>query len=182
VNFDKTLGAVGLLALSGWTPMRLRQDWTAAIRRAAPLTVMTVIVVMAASLAVRFVRFEPGWSPLFGVWAVVNLLTTCVSEEAFFRGFIQQEIGGRIGLVGSALLFGLAHVAGGWTYVGLATLAGAGCAAVFWRTASLEMCILTHFVVNAVHFLCFTYPSLTQGDSLMFMFVSMFLLLLTFAR
>jgi membrane protease YdiL (CAAX protease family) len=63
-----------------------------------------------------------------------------------------------------------------------ATLAGAGYAAVFWRTASLEMCILTHFVVNAVHFLCFTYPSLTQGDSLMFMFVSMFLLLLTFAR
>ena len=160
VNFDKTLGAVLLLGLSGWTPIRSLQDWTAAVRRAAPVTLITVIVVMTASLAIGFAQGQPRWSPLFGVWAVVNLLTTCVSEEAFFRGFIQKEIGDRIGLLASAVLFGLAHLAGGWTYVGVAALAGIGYASVYWLTARVEMSIVTHFIVNAVHFLLFTYPSL----------------------
>ena len=41
----------------------------------------------------------------------------------------------------------------------LAGLAGAGYAMVFQRTARLEMAALTHFTVNAVHFLLFTYPA-----------------------
>ena len=60
----------------------------------------------------------------------------------------------------SASLFGLAHLAGGWQYVVVASLAGAGYAVVFQRTARLEMAILTHFAINATHFLLFTYPAL----------------------
>ena len=45
-------------------------------------------------------------------------------------------------------------------YALLAGLSGAGYAVVFQRTARLEMAALTHFTVNAVHFLLFTYPAL----------------------
>jgi uncharacterized protein len=161
VNFDKTLAAVLLLGCSGWTPLRSTGDWRRALRLAVPWIIGTVVVAMAGSLALGFVRFEPRWSAIFVAWAAINLLTTCVSEETFFRGLIQREIKvDGIALVASAGLFGLAHIAGGWPYVLLATLAGVGYATVYRVTARLEMAILTHFTVNAVHFLLFTYPAL----------------------
>ena len=161
VNFDKTLAAVLLLGCSGWTPVRSIRECGHALRHAAPWMPATTAAVMLASLALGFVIFEPHWSAAFAVWATINLLTTCVSEEAFFRGLIQRELPDGAGaVIVSAVLFGLAHVAGGWQYVLLATLAGAGYAIVYRLTARLEMAILTHFVLNAVHFLLFTYPAL----------------------
>ena len=172
INFDKTLAGILFLGCSGWTPIRSTAEWNAALRRGAPIMCVTVVVAMAAALAIGSVRFDPRWPAVFAVWAPINLLTTCLSEEAFFRGLLQRE--GRRGLsraLGprqavavavalSASLFGLAHLAGGWQYVVVASLAGAGYAVVFQRTARLEMAILTHFAINATHFLLFTYPAL----------------------
>ena len=93
VNFDKTLAGVLVLALGWFAPLRTVRDWSAMLRRAAPIVGATIAVVMAASLALGFVRFDPRWTPLFWVWAPINLLLTCVSEEALFRGFLQREIG-----------------------------------------------------------------------------------------
>jgi membrane protease YdiL (CAAX protease family) len=42
----------------------------------------------------------------------------------------------------------------------LGTLAGTGYALAFRRSGRLEMAVLTHFAVNATHFLLFTYPAL----------------------
>jgi hypothetical protein len=97
----------------------------------------------------------------------VNLFFTCLSEEAFFRGFLQQElsrIGGLphiaalVALVVSALLFGLVHFAGGWTYVVAGIVAGLGSGWAYHRTQRIESAMAVHFGVNAVHFLLFTYP------------------------
>ena len=168
VNFDKTLAGVLVLA-TGVPLLRSRAEWVATLRATVPVALATIAVVLAASLALGHVRFDPRWTPAFAVWAPINLLTTCVSEEAFFRGFLQREIGlalegrrhgGAIALAISAVLFGLAHAAGGWRYVLLATLAGAGYAVAFQRTLRVEAAILTHFTVNATHFLLFTYPAL----------------------
>lgn len=172
INFDKTLAGVLFLGCSGWTPLRSAREWNAALQRAAPVTLVTVTVVMTASLALGYVRFDPRWSAIFPVWAAINLLTTCVSEEAFFRGLMQHELqcglppafgprqAAAISVALSALLFGVAHAAGGWQYMVVATVAGTGYAVVYHRTARLEMAMLTHFAVNAVHFLLFTYPAL----------------------
>lgn len=188
LNFDKTLGGVVLLGCSGWAPFRSWTEWRVALRRALPIILLTVVVAMGASLALGFVRFDPHWTPLFWLWAPINLLTTCVSEEAFFRWLIQTELtrqirwtqplalgtgaldvhagrfprtqtGDVMVVTVSAALFGLAHIAGGWTYALLAGLAGAGYALVYQRTNRLEMSTLTHFSVNLVHFLLFTYPA-----------------------
>jgi len=169
VNFDKTLAGVLVLAIGWFAPLRAVADWRAALRSAAPVAGATIAVVLAASLALGFVRFDPRWTPLFWVWAPINLLLTCLSEEALFRGFLQREIGLALGgrayaastaVAVSALAFGLAHAAGGWRYVLLATLAGTGYALAYQRTGRIEAPILTHFAVNATHFLLFTYPAL----------------------
>jgi uncharacterized protein len=169
VNFDKTLAGVLVLAIGWFAPLRSVADWRAGLRAAAPVAGPTIAVVMAASLALGFVRFDPRWTPVFWVWAPINLLLTCVSEEALFRGFLQREIEAAladrayvapVATAASALAFGLAHIAGGWLYVLLATLAGTGYALAYQRSKRVEMAILTHFAVNATHFLLFTYPAL----------------------
>jgi membrane protease YdiL (CAAX protease family) len=166
VNFDKTLAGVLVLA-RGVPLLRSRDEWFATLRTTAPVVLVTLAALIVVSLALGHGWFEPRWAPVFWVWATINLLTTCVSEEAFFRAFLQREIGLALGehrhaaaiaVAISAVLFGAAHLAGGWRYVLLATLAGAGYAIAFQRTRRVEAAILTHFAVNATHFLLFTYP------------------------
>ena len=168
-NFDKGLAGALMVATFGLASLRSAHGWGAALRQAGPIVPVTIAVVMAASLALGVVRIDPRWTPLFLVWAPINLLLTCVGEEAFFRGFLQVEMARALGdgrrnetiaVAASALLFGLAHAAGGWRYVLLATLAGAGYAVAFQRSGRLEMAVLAHFAVNATHFLLFTYPAL----------------------
>ena len=94
-------------------------------------------------------------------------------DSAFqkFRGLIQAQLGacflGRrygsavaIGI--SSLLFGLAHFSGGLPYVGLADVAGVGYGIIYQRSGRVEFSIAAHFLLNATHFLLFTYPALAH--------------------
>ena len=166
-NFDKTIAGILLLCVGVSALPPSKQSPGGALRIAAPLIAANVLLVLLLSLAFGYVSWQPHWTSFFWLWAVANLLLTCFSEEAFFRGFIQREVAMRmagsthapavsIGI--SAVLFGLAHFAGGWTYVLLATVAGAGYAWIYDRTQRLELAMLAHFALNAVHFLLFTYP------------------------
>jgi len=58
------------------------------------------------------------------------------------------------------LLFGAAHAAGGGVYVLLAAISGLGYAYAYYATQRIEAPIIVHIVVNAVHFIGFTYPHL----------------------
>jgi uncharacterized protein len=167
LNFDKTLVGVCILALCYRALLTRAVEWRRAFRRAAPFVMANVIVVAFGAMALGYLTWQPKWTPLLWIWAPVNLLFTCLSEEAFFRAFIQRELasalnglrwGSGIAIAVSALLFGLAHFGGGVSYVVLATAAGLGYAIVYHRTRSIEMSMLAHFALNATHFLLFTYP------------------------
>jgi CAAX protease family protein len=167
LNFDKTVAGLLVLTLCYRGLIRTRGELITALKRAATPAVLTLAVLLSLSLWAGYVRWAPKYPSLFWVWGAVNLLSTCMSEEAFFRGFIQKELskalghlryGAAVALAISAILFGIAHLAGGLAYVGLASVAGVGYGLVFQRTQRVEMSILTHFCLNAVHFLFFTYP------------------------
>lgn len=167
LNFDKMLTGILILGVCYGALLQRREHWTRALRRAAPLVVVNVVVVAFGALALGYLTWQPKWTSLFWIWAPVNLLFVCLSEEAFFRGFIQRELasalhgwrfGGVVAIVVGAVLFGLAHFAGGMSYVALATAAGLGYGIVYHRTKSIEMSMLAHFALNACHFLLFTYP------------------------
>jgi uncharacterized protein len=169
LNFDKTVAGVLLLGVC-------YRDWPGRTglldtfdRRTGILLASNAIVLIGASYLLGYVRFEPKWTTLFWLWAAANLFPTCLSEEAFFRGFVLRELqavvqsaryGRWLALVVSASLFGLVHFAGGWRYMLLSTLAGVGYGHIYQRTRRIECAMLAHFALNATHFLLFTYPRL----------------------
>jgi len=168
INFDKTLAGILILGIAYRMPTRTATPWKTALRRAAVPLLVTIAAVIVLGGALGHIRWDPKWTSQFWLWAAINLLSTCMSEEAFFRAFLQTEIerltarrpgGAIIAITTSAILFGLAHIAGGWRYVALASVAGAGYGTVFHRTRSITASILAHFTLNAVHFLLFTYPA-----------------------
>jgi uncharacterized protein len=167
LEFDKTIAGLLVLAICCRRLIQTPGQFWEALRRAAVPCAVTIVAVVSMSVASGFVRWDPKWSGQFWIWATLNLLSTCMSEEAFFRGFIQAQIasqlaswrrGPSVAIGCSAALFGIAHIAGGWHYALLASLAGAGYAIVFHRSTRIEMSMLTHFGLNSVHFLLFTYP------------------------
>lgn len=167
LGFPKVAGGILILGLINETRVRSWRELGDVLRRAAPILLATALVVMVFTLVAGYVRFEPKWTPIFFAWAVTNLFFTCLSEEAFFRGFLQAELarlGGRrwtiAALAVSSLLFGLAHFGGGVTYVVAATLAGIGYGLAYQVTQRIEAAMAVHFGLNAVHFLLFTYPRL----------------------
>ncbi len=168
LNFDKTLVGVCILGLCHQPLLKRARGWAEALRRAAPIVPIHITLVAVGAAAIGYLTWQPKWVPVFWLWAAVNLFFVCLSEEAFFRGFIQRELsaalrgtraGSAIAIVVSAGLFGLAHFGGGVSYVILATAAGLGYAIVYHRTKSIEMSMLAHFALNSVHFLLFTYPT-----------------------
>lgn len=169
-NFDKA--SAGLLLLAALRPrLRAPRGWRTLLVRTAPAAALTIALVLVLSLAARYVRFDLKWPRETWLWLWANLFFTCTAEEALFRGVVQAQLasawrnvryGPELALALGAILFGLAHAAGGVTYVGLATLAGAGYGWAFLRTQRIEASILTHFALNTLHFLAFTYPALTR--------------------
>jgi membrane protease YdiL (CAAX protease family) len=95
----------------------------------------------------------PTWSLLLGAVVVAP-----VAEELFFRGLLLQGLarsyGPRIGVAGSALVFGLFHFSGPSIQTVLpmlsATVVGLVLGWLFVRTANLTVPVLTHALVNGV--------------------------------
>jgi len=159
-NFDK--GVVGLVLLvffcqraSSW------RDFAAALKSQAIVLAALLIAVLGAGWATGFVHPDFKLSPYLPLFAVVNLLFVCVAEEAFFRGVIQGQLarfGDTLAVVVSGLLFGAAHLGGGWQFGVLASLAGLGYALLYSKTRRIEIPIAAHFLLNLTHFVVFTYP------------------------
>jgi membrane protease YdiL (CAAX protease family) len=168
LNFDKT--SVGLILLGLCHP-RIHQlgEWRKMFVQTGPIALGLIVVIMGLALTFGYVRLDPKFPREAWLWMWVNLCFTCVAEEAVFRGFIQRQLqqawrnvrgGAWLALGVAAVLFGLAHYPGGPTYVVLATIAGAGYGWAYLRTGRIEASILTHFALNATHFLGFSYPAL----------------------
>jgi membrane protease YdiL (CAAX protease family) len=163
LNFDKAVA--GLFLLGIYAPVVVERD--AGLRRMgvfATRFVLVAVAVVAASLALGYVRWDAKLPDWFAVWAVSILFLTALPEEALFRGVVQTTVQTRLGQVGAialaALLFGLAHAAGGVGYVLLATLAGAGYGWIYAETRSIALAIVAHTAIDALHLLFFTYPAL----------------------
>ena len=170
LNFDK--GAAGLLLLAAFCArVRSWREFASQGPAIALTAVATAAVSIGVAVAAGYVRFEPKWDEAAPAFLLGNLFFTCVAEEAFSRGVIQEGLmrladrrEGRawswLAIGVSTLLFGLAHKGGGPVWMAVATIAGFGYAVIYARTRKIEGAIVVHFVVNAAHFLLFTYPRL----------------------
>ncbi len=161
-NHDKVLVAWSLLNFipffrQSTTPKPLTPFWL------IPLA-LTLGIAATLTLAVTLglINWQPGWTPWFWIFAAGNLLNTCIAEELLFRGLLQRQLQKRItpllALPVAAVLFGIAHLAGGWAYVGVATLAGVVYGLAYYWTGRVAWAVFVHWLLNLSHFMLFTYP------------------------
>lgn len=110
----------------------------------------------------------PAYS-ITGLWIVRMLLDTALGEEIFFRGYLQQQltivmghskVGAWIACMLVAVLFGAMHLPAGLSMAMMAMCAGVGYGLAYLQTKTVEAATITHFLVNIVHFLFFSYPML----------------------
>lgn len=171
LNFGKA--SAGLFLLVAYSP-RIRR-WAEARKVFTPLmwliAIGTPIAVIGAALAFGEIRFDPKWPAPALAFLGVNLLFTCVAEEAFFRGLLQERlhrlfgegsVGRWLPVALMAALFPLLHLNGDAAYLVLVALAGLGYSLAYCVSRRIEAAVLTHFLVNATHFLLFTYPNISK--------------------
>jgi hypothetical protein len=180
LDFDKA--AAGLVLLAALCLPRRgdgvpRTGPRATLARTAAAAVVVPAVVLALGVALGLTRLEPHWPDRALAFLVVNGLFTCVAEEAFFRGVIQERLlraadrshrpgpraAWRIGaIVASTTLFTLAHPAGDARALLAIAVAGLGYGLAQAATRRLGPAVVVHFAVNALHFLGFAYPALAR--------------------
>ncbi|RSM25609.1 CPBP family intramembrane metalloprotease domain-containing protein [Aeromonas salmonicida] len=158
LNLDKPLVFFGLLL--AW-PALLGQG--CAIRwRALALLLLPLAALLITAWQLGALKPEAGLPYWWWLFALNNLLFTCVAEEALFRGFIQQGVAARsrlwLGILVASLLFGAAHLAGGPLLMLFAALAGACYGLAFQFSGRLSVAIVIHFLFNFAHLALFTYP------------------------
>ena len=167
-NFDKAAAGLALLAYFSRrlrSASELREVWALT----AVAAILTAAVLLGVGLGIGHLAFDPTLPSFALTFLAINLLFTCVAEEAFFRSLIQERLASVLAprwqwlaVAVSSALFGLAHIAGGIVYAFLATILGLGCATAYSKTRRVEAPILVHFSFNAIHFLLFTYPFLQR--------------------
>jgi membrane protease YdiL (CAAX protease family) len=165
-KFDK--GAAGLILLAYFC-RRVQgvADWPRVAATGIGVGAATAVVVIGPLALGGLVELDPKLPRFAFAWVPINLLLTCVLEEAFFRGLLQERMAKALArhpqwrwapLGASSLLFGLAHAGGGPVLIAAATAAGVGYGIAYAATRHIEAAILAHFTLNAIHFFAFTYP------------------------
>jgi membrane protease YdiL (CAAX protease family) len=173
VNLDKGIAGLFLLGLivPPWSRAAIASDRHAGTSVTLGRLGLLIAGVMLLSFALGYVRWDPklvDWTPLW-LWSMVFL--TALPEEALFRGVVQSAIerwgddrryATAVAIVGAGVLFGVAHAAGGPSYVLLASVAGIGYGWIYATTRSIAWAIAAHAGLNTVHFLLFSYPGLVR--------------------
>ena len=134
------------------------------------IIICTVLATLTVALMIGLVGFSPKVPDFWLAFIAINLLFTCVAEEAFFRGLLQTKLSQLITVkrlaifapLITAVVFALAHFIGGWSYVLVSGVAGFGYSYIFYKTQRLEWAILCHWLVNVSHFFLFTYPMIGE--------------------
>ncbi|MFZ6862461.1 CPBP family intramembrane glutamic endopeptidase [Undibacterium sp. Ji67W] len=165
VNLDKGIAGVFMIA-AFCRSMPFLRDKRWKDMNAWLIVVVTFFLTFSIAILMGVTHWQPQWTSYTVTFLFINLFFTCIAEEAFFRGGIQQGIIQlypklpwlAIGI--SALLFGLSHLGGGVKYAVLATIAGLGYACLYQRSRSILSVILMHFAFNGLHFVFFVYPAI----------------------
>jgi len=169
-NFDKPF--IGIFALALAIPLiSSRTQLLKVLKWTLPMSLAGILIMMGISLHFGLVKWDPKIPVFVFVWLIDNLIFACISEEAFFRGFVQREIykwfgGTRLAGFGSivtaSVLFTLLHLI--WIanlpFLCLVFVASLIYGTIYQVTQSIEASIFCHFSLNVIHFFFFSYPAL----------------------
>ena len=167
INYDKPF--MGLFPLLFLIPLaRSPDEWYKIGIKAIPMTLAAVVILMMLTLSSGTIGWNFKLPSSFILRLAANFFLVVIPEEAFYRGFVQEELfkgfgQGIKGTIGSILLssalFALAHLSwtGSFAMIGFVFLAGIFYGAVYHYSKAIEGSILCHIIVNFLHMTCFTY-------------------------
>lgn len=149
---------VGLLPLALIVP--LADDWKSVLKGTLVgcLGIGLIALLAVLSGAIRLNVQMPEYLYLFS-----NLFLTCIPEEGFYRGFIQNTLcnylGKTLGLILTAGIFALTHIF--WSpnlgVLALTFIAGLLYGGVYLYSRKIESAILCHFLLNLVQMTLFKF-------------------------
>jgi hypothetical protein len=170
INYDKPF--IGLFVLTFALPLiRTRSDFFSVAIRTVPLTVLGIAFMAILATASGAVSLQLKWPDHLFLRTASNLIFVSIPEEAFYRGFVQEELFKKFGQgfkghVGSVLItslfFAFMHV--GWSLnmgiLAFVFLASTLYGAVYQYTRSIESSIFCHFALNMTHMVVFSYHAM----------------------
>jgi membrane protease YdiL (CAAX protease family) len=122
-------------------------------RRSSAVALACLALLPLLGWASGFVRWAPATPEALATFALANLFSV-VAEEWFFRRWVQQPLqryGAALSIGVSALLFGLAHFAGGPGFMLFAGLAGLAYAGVYrLGGGSTWAAVALHWALNVL--------------------------------
>lgn len=142
-------------------------------------SLLSLLVILPLLFLSNWVFELVTWDPklpvysLTGLWMIRMLLDTTLGEEIFFRGYLQQrattlmgrsKVAAWVACMLVAILFGAMHLSAGLPMAIMAMWAGLGYGLAYLQTKTIEAATITHFLLNLVHFLFFSYPMLGGGS------------------
>jgi membrane protease YdiL (CAAX protease family) len=169
LNFDKPF--MGIFALGLYLPLinNQKQFWN--------LLFLTMGWTLVAGFALlgwgvyrNIITWDIKWFTFIPLFLFFNLFLVIIPEEAFYRGFLQREItlnlknraSGILAILVASLLFAISHLFSTPSiefFIAL-MLTGIAYGGIYLLTGAIETSILTHFFINTIHIIFFTYPTL----------------------
>lgn len=168
INFDKTIGGLIFFLILVPNP-KLPSLKTIGFALMIILATATTVLMGGQLAGLVDFNFEYKFGlALIVFFIMMQIFSTTLAEETFFRGFIQQRMYSlfkegsvyqkTIPLIFTAILFGVVHFAGGVGYVIASTFAGIGYGLVYQITKRIEASMVAHTILNLIHLIVFTYP------------------------
>lgn len=170
LHLDKAFIAI-CLGVFGIAPLRSKRHFKYVLIRMMPVSLMTLIMLSSLGIALEIVDVDFKVPDLWLIWAIVNLLTICTSDELLHRFFVLNGIlkvlgSGKvskiIALLFSAVICCITHP-GPASYMFMVFFGGILLGIVYLQTRRVEASIMLHFMINIIHFLFFSYPLLQNS-------------------
>jgi membrane protease YdiL (CAAX protease family) len=170
ISYDKPF--IGIFVLAFTLPLlRSRAEWGQVLIKAVPLTILGIGAMIFLAGAAGVVTLDPKWPPHFLLRVASNLILVTIPEEAFYRGFLQEELfkrfgqgfKGGLGAIGITSLFFMAmHIS--WSpslgILAFTFVASLLYGAIYQYTRAVEGSIFCHFLLNMTHLIFFSYHAL----------------------
>jgi membrane protease YdiL (CAAX protease family) len=170
ISYDKPF--IGLCLLTSSIPLaRTSSDVYTLTWKTLPLTILGIGGLIFLATYSGAVHLQIKTPPHLLLRMVQNLFLVTIPEEAFYRGFLQEELCKRLGtgvlsrlgaILITSLFFTLMHLT--WApnlgILGFVFIASLLYGLIYQYTKAIESSIFCHFLLNMVHLICFSYHAL----------------------
>jgi hypothetical protein len=170
INFDVPF--IGFFILALQLPLiKSKGEWRKVALKAVPISMLGIglMAMLAVYSGATTLQFKCPTHPFARILS--NLFLVAIPEEAYFRGFIQEEIykycgkgakGSILAVILTSLIFALYHLK--WTsslpLLVFTGLAGLLYGSIYQYTKAIESSIFCHISLNLIHMFFFSYHAI----------------------